>query len=419
MRSRPTKALTMLALLQACGGTASPSPVGNPPAPFNATGSAGTTAVAAAAGTMASAGPSKSDANPNPLSPTPAPVTPAAAGSTAAQPLQPVQPGQPKDPAPADAAPKLALDECDLHTKWGGDQYCIKPPPADKGFQIHVGPSNYDNPEPQYIMQPGDETVENISVTSGNEIDAFYYYRQYRMRPGSHHVILYSGGIGGKRLGGSQNLAKDNPDLGVIAPENQGVGMKLAANTPITVNMHYMNFTDKPSLKEVWINFWYRDAKDVTEPANELFSLVPMNVGPGQHVVIHSTCSITQPGRVVTLYGHRHANNIRFSAWRESGGKKDLIYDDYDWEDPLVLEFSTTVKNEPANPMAKTPGGWTGPLELLAGDKLTFECEIINMSDKTFRGANEAKDDEMCILVGDTVKTTVPGFCTSTTTPVN
>ena len=87
------------------------------------------------------------------------------------------------------------------------------------------------------------------------------------MRPGSHHMILYANGM--KRLGGSQNLSKDNPENGVIAPENMGIGMKLAAKTPVTVNLHYMNYTDKPILKEVWINFWYRDPKDVTEPANE------------------------------------------------------------------------------------------------------------------------------------------------------
>ena len=59
-----------------------------------------------------------------------------------------------------------------------------------------------------------------------------------------------------------------------------------------------------------------------------------------------------------------------------------------------------------------------GAINLAAGDTLSFDCEIINMTNKTFRGANEAKDDEMCILVGDTVDTTVPGFCQSTTTPV-
>jgi hypothetical protein len=306
-------------------------------------------------------------------------------------------------------------EPCGLTTTWAGDQYCIKPPPADKGFQLHVGPTDYTNPGSQWVMQPGAETTETFPVTTGNTTDVMYYFREYRMRPGSHHMILYANGM--KRLGGSQNLSKDNPENGVIAPENAGIGMKLAAKTPVSVNLHYMNYTDKPILKEVWVNFWYRDPKDVTQPAIELFSVTPMNVAPGTHVLIHSDCSITQPGRIITLYGHRHANNLRFAAWRTRGSQKDLIFDDYDWLDPLILEYSSTVKNTPPDPANKVPGGWSGPLDLMAGDKLSFECDIVNMTNSTFRGQNEAKNDEMCILVGDTVQTTVPGFCTSTTTP--
>ena len=42
---------------------------------------------------------------------------------------------------------------------------------------------------------------------------------------------------------------------------------------------------------------------------------------------------------------------------------------------------------------------------------MEFECDIINNTNNVFVGANEAKDDEMCILVGDTVGATIPGFC--------
>jgi hypothetical protein len=328
----------------------------------------------------------------------------------------------PMMPVDMQPAPTLAMDECGLKTKWAGDEYCIKPPPADKGFQIHVGPSDYDNPEPDFVMEPGTETVSNYQVTSGNAQDVYYYWRQYRMRPGSHHMILYGGSGGGfggfgggNRLGGSQNLAKDNPENGKIAPENQDVGMTLAANSPITVNLHYMNYTEKPIIKEIWVNFWYRDAKDVKEPALELFSMVPMNVAPGQHVILSGSCPVTGTGHVITLYGHRHANNVRFSAWRDRNGTRELVYDDYNWEDPLVLEMSSLVTNTPADMTKMVPGGWSGPLDLTDGDNMYFECEIVNNTQSTFVGQNEAKDDEMCILVGDTVGATVSPLCTSNT----
>jgi hypothetical protein len=46
------------------------------------------------------------------------------------------------------------------------------------------------------------------------------------------------------------------------------------------------------------------------------------------------------------------------------------------------------------------------------GDTIDFECEIVNMTNKNFTGANEAQDDEMCILVGDSAGASLQPFCT-------
>src|SRR5262249_4817810 len=127
--------------------------------------------------------------------------------------------------------------------QYAGDQYCILPPPPDQGFQIHYGPDDYDDPMDveQYLLQPGDETNIFVPTTSGNATDVFYYKRQYRMRPGSHHLIISEGsGSGGfaaagRRLGGSQNPSKDNPE-GPAAPENAGIGIPLKADDPLTIN---------------------------------------------------------------------------------------------------------------------------------------------------------------------------------------
>jgi hypothetical protein len=316
------------------------------------------------------------------------------------------------DMIPVEMEPGLALDECGLNTRWNGDELCILPPPPDKGFQVHIGPSNYDNPEPQYVLEPGQEVTENWPAMSGNTSNILYYWRQYRMRPGSHHMIVTAGGgFGGRRLGGSQNPAKDNPDRGVIAPENMGVGMELAARSSLNVSLHYLNYTEQPIIKEVWVNFWYRDAADVTEPSLEVFSMSPMSLQPGQHVIIEGTCPMTSAGRILTLYGHVHANNQRFSAWRVRGQQRDLLMESFDWEHPLVVEYSSVVTNTPSNPATKTAGGFNGPVDIQVGDQIYFECDIINNTSSVFRGANEAKDDEMCILVGDSVGAKVPTLC--------
>jgi hypothetical protein len=313
---------------------------------------------------------------------------------------------------PTTTAPKLAMDECGLHTKYAGDEYCIKPPPADKGFQYHIGPSNYDSPEPEYILQPGEENVVSMDRVSGNTSDVYYYYRQYRMRPGSHHVILTANG---RRLGGTQNLAKDNPDNGEIPPENADVGLPLAARTNISANMHFYNFGDKPIIRELWVNFWYKDAATVKRPTTEVWSPTGVSAAVAHsHVVVGASCPVNGDGRLLTLYGHRHLNNVRFSAWRSRGGMKDLILEDFDPQHPAVFEYNSLTLNPKADAMSKTAGGWSGILDLKSGDTIDFECEIVNDTNKNFVGANEADDDEMCIITGDAVGSTVPTFCTAT-----
>ena len=342
----------------------------------------------------------------------------AAPAAATAAPLPTAQPAAASTAASqATAAPaagsgkKLAMDECGLHTGYAGDEYCILPPPPDKGFQVHWGPSNYDKPEALYVMQPGQEDVMTMTQTSGNTTDIKYYYRQYRMRPGSHHVIFSANG---RRLGGTQNLAKDNPDYGVIPPENEGIGLPLAARSPISANMHFYNFGEKPILREVWVNFWYKDPATVKETAKEVFSMTSVTAAVAHsHVVVGASCPITGTGRALSLYGHRHLNSVRFSIWHTSGGKKDLILEDYDAEHPSAFDFNSLSVNSAPNPVTKTSGAFSGILNLKQGDTLDFECEIVNDTNKNFTGANEAQDDEMCIMVGDSVGASVPPLCTA------
>jgi len=301
------------------------------------------------------------------------------------------------------------MNECGLKTKYTGDEYCILPPPPDKGFQLHIGPSNYDNPEAKYVLQPGEENVVNMSAVSGNDKDVFYYYRQYRMRPGSHHVII---SVDGRRIGGIQNLARDEPDNGIIPPEDQGVGLELKARTNMQVNLHYYNFGDKPSIREIWVNYWYKEPGAVKERTHPIYSMTGVTAAVAHsHVVVGATCPVTGNGRALNLYGHRHLNNVRFSVWRTSGGKRDLVFDDYDSEHPGFMAYNSLAMNPAPNPMAKSLGGLSGILELKQGDVLDFDCEIINNTDKNFFGANEAEDDEMCIMIGDSVGAQVAGQC--------
>jgi hypothetical protein len=306
----------------------------------------------------------------------------------------------------------------DTKGKFEGDQYCILPPPADQGFQLHVGPTDYDDPAQiaKYTMMPGGEDNVLVPLTSGNTTDVYFYKRQYRMRPGSHHLILTEGSTtnpfaGSKRLGGSQNVSRDNPQ-GTPPPENQGIGIPMKANDPLTLNLHHFNGTDHPVLEEAWVNIWYVPASEVKQPANELYLFAAGNsVPPGGHALFTGKKQITAAGRVLSMYGHRHAATDRFTAYRTRNGQKTVVYQDFDWEEPSVFEFNSTTTNPPADPNTKIAGAFTGDLDLQVGDYLEWECEVNNKQSITITyGQNEALNSEMCILVGDLIGPAIIAF---------
>jgi hypothetical protein len=303
--------------------------------------------------------------------------------------------------------------------QYAGDQYCILPPPPDQGFQIHYGPSDYDDPADvgQYLLEPGGETNIFVPTTSGNTTDVFYYKRQYRLRPGSHHLIISEGsGSGGfaaagRRLGGSQNPSKDNPE-GPNAPENAGIGIPLKADDPLNINIHNFNQTDQPILKEAWVNFWYVDPRTVTQQANELFLFAPgQSVPPGGHVTFAGKKTITEATRVLTMYGHRHSSTIRFGAYVTHAGNRQLVLQDFNWEEPAVFEFNSATTNPTPDPATQVAAAASGDLNLVPGDVLEWECEVENDSTQTITyGLNEVAGSEMCIVVGDLIGPTTVGF---------
>lgn len=319
--------------------------------------------------------------------------------------------GAPEAGAPEAGAPvPVSIGECGLNTGWAGDEYCILPPPPDQGFQLHIGPTDYASPEPEYILEPNEEITTDFATVSGNDQPVYFYYRQFRMRPGTHHNIVSTADTRtldfGRRIAITNHLVEDNPKDGIIAPENTGVGIPLPPATPLLVNVHSINTTEQPALREIWVNFWYRDPADVTEPVEEMahagdtaFAIEPRAdtmLGPFR-------CAVMGAGRMLWVYGHRHANNVRFSAWRVRDDTRLLFYEAFDWADPLLLEFSSTVQNPVPDRARGIEGGHSGVLDLQPGDFLEWECHVINRTDGYLRFTNENFTGEMCILDAELV----------------
>ena len=309
-------------------------------------------------------------------------------------------------------------------TQYAGDEYCILPPPADKGTQIYVGPNSRSNPadvEP-FLLQPGKE-INTYYYVNAKNVDPRYVYRtNWRMRPGSHHMIITlmdadrddgwagaaeaGGDFGslGRNFGGAQRPDLDRPQ-GTLAvpPENDGLGMVLDASQQFSFNLHHINTGEKPILREAWVNAWYKDEKDVSAPIQSLSIFgnpADVAVNPGEHRVLHYKCEVPSATRIVSLIGHRHANTDRFGIWIERGSEKIEAYESFNYEDMPAYQYDSVSSNPKPDVAQRVDGGHSGLLELKAGDQVHFVCDITNRQDQRLRFANELLTGEMCIVFG-------------------
>lgn len=334
-------------------------------------------------------------------------------------------PGDTKPPVddPTAVAPQAEKGKvpCDLSTQFPGDELCITPPDAADGIQIHLGPTDYDDPDQTapYMIAPGVENVECNFQNLTNEGLSFYD-QYYRMRPGSHHIFVEEttqdkqGWVsesdcdqGALLIGGSQKSEYDFPANGVQPPEDADLGRPFGENAKVMLQAHFINTTDQPVLREAWVNFM--KMKPTEHPrllgGITMFAGINKSFAPGTTTTTDYSCENTHDQRrVVSLFGHRHAHSTQFTAWVEhASGQKDLLYQDWDWHEPTELMFDSITTNPAPDPVTKTAGGYTGLLTLAAGDKLDWECIVDNDSDNTLTFSNEVYKGEMCNVFGSIV----------------
>jgi hypothetical protein len=303
---------------------------------------------------------------------------------------------------------------------FAGDQYCILPPPEDLGLQVRVGPESYDSPG-EFALAAGMETTAFYNINSLNTAAHHYYRANWRMRPGGHHMLIsmpardisdgWSStgdmgsefGSGSQSFGGAQRPVVDRPQGTLDVPaENQGLGQQLPAKQQFSFNLHHINTSDKPVLREVWLNVWYIDEKSVTAPMATFAATgnpADMNIAPRRSVKLEYSCAADGDARLTSMYGHYHAHGERFGVWLMRGGTEKLpIYESFHWEDIPVYQFDSASMNPQADATAKVDGAFSGQLNIKAGDEIHFQCEVNNTSDQTLSFRNETFTGEMCIL---------------------
>jgi hypothetical protein len=302
----------------------------------------------------------------------------------------------------------------------------VLPPPADKGTQIHVGPSDYAKVDPTFLMQSGEEKVEHYYVNATTTEDHTYYRTNLRMRAGSHHMIIrvqsddHADGWSSEQdllgtlradtatnrsFGGSQRPDEDRP-AGTLAvpPENADMGELLQAGQQFSFDLHHFNLTQNPILREAWVNVWYKPQSEIKRQIQGL-SIVgnprDLNIPAHERRVLHYQCPVSGPVRIITLNGHRHASTTRFGAWVvRANGTTESVYESFNYNDMPTYQYDSQSKNPVPNVDKQLDGASSGLLELAAGDQLHFVCDVTNKLDQPLRFANEVQTGEMCILFG-------------------
>lgn len=329
---------------------------------------------------------------------------------------------------------------------WAGDEYCMKPP--DHGYQLHVGPTDYSNPEEvaKYTLPAGgipqnDPRAAKVGYGTPDvnwcfnmktPNDAPFYSNQYysHMRPGSHHQIIFAlnssvpdstgmddcasrdqGVAGGATfLAGATRAVQDAAMFGG-APEDSRIASETPAHQQVSVNLHFVNITEKPLVMEVWVNMISIDypSSEVKEyiKAIEWYGGLGMNIPPGTHTTLQgggTSCEPPEDVRILGVTGHVHASTTRFAMYMQRSGESSptQIFEDYNWEEPTVFRFNSTTTNTPWNAASKTPGASISKQDLLVhpGDQFSWQCDVTNNRSVNLTFSDRAYDGEMCNVFG-------------------
>ncbi len=410
-------ALTLFAallLFVAVGCSSSADPMSAAPAM-----SSGPAAPAVPGGAAGGAAPSSMTPSPSTMPPS----NPSQGGAPAQEPPDDMTvPPTVTPPAetPEDGYPDLR-GTCGISSGFPNDDACVTAPAPEEGFQVHVGPQDYEDAAEvnKFVLMPGIESTECYTVRLPNTEDVFYQTTLVSGRSGTHHVIANYIAVGAPE--GEFTLGCPEPALGTlpgaptayvprapVAPEYADVGRRIPANSAATFDMHYFNFTEDPLLREFWLNIYTMEADAVEREALQMrgyggvtWTFSP--IAPGTDQVYSFSHPIMGDGFIMALLGHYHAHTTRFTAsiTRNGTTTPEKVYETFDYNDPVILHYNSIVENPLFAPgMA---GAVSGILEVHDGDVLNWECHVINDGQVPLRYTNQVQTGEMCNLWGHSV----------------
>ncbi len=338
----------------------------------------------------------------------------------------------PTTPADAAAATDASLGAAPcaaINSGFPGDDMCIKPPPAGTGMQFHYGPHSYTDAAEvaKYTLKPGQEVTDCVFFTTPNEGDVYFNEYHSRMRPSSHHMLLYiqdtkvtetgTNGPAACNQSLSRNLfGAQTPSLDTIgnedgAPENNGAAVEIPAHQQVVMQMHFINAGKTDLLREGWANVVFVDKSKVTQLSDPIFFIagLSMKVAMGETTVVHGSAQVPADAapdfRLLYATPHYHTHTTRFTVYATIGGQQQKILEEFGslgvLPEPKLYVYDSVTKNAEPNDTERLGGASSGILRMKPGDSIDWECEIQNNNEPqplTFKEA--VYTGEMCNLFG-------------------
>jgi hypothetical protein len=247
---------------------------------------------------------------------------------------------------------------------------------------------------PSFTLQPGEEKFYCYYTTLTNAEATGIHKMSSRMPPGSHHMIVFKTRTAkepdgtfaecenfGMGAGGLTDIpvwlfAAQEPEVDFTMPDD--VGIAVAANQPVIVNMHYINQSDVPLTANVHIELdAFKPSFSFTRAHAYITFNSQIDVPAGAMGSAGGSCEVPAGAQFVLMSTHSH----KYTTSAQVRDGDAMVIETTDWAHATV-------------------GSWRAPYYSFASGKLDYRCEYTNTTDQPLRTGESAIANEMCMAVG-------------------
>ena len=244
------------------------------------------------------------------------------------------------------------------------------PAPGVGGLQLKVD---------SFAVTPNAERELFVYRALGNPAELFVTRIQSRMRPGSHHLLLYTFDEANTgfpcNIRPAVNSVRDIKDgngqfiflnmlpmachvffAGAMTPDfdysfPEGVALRLPPNASLDLNVHYVNRSPTGLPGEAFANLYTTDRAAVRTVARTLnYANQDITLPPGVRTTLTRAFPVAVRTTVLGVTSHMHSLGEKFEIRvRRANGSESSVYVNTDWEHPGFVNFPVPIVLEPGD----------------------------------------------------------------------